>query len=71
MIKAVEAAGYDVKLEEMEVQVHDLPGIESETRKVYMIRKDGQDVCSWGHYGTHRLKWVFEHELEKRLLKLF
>lgn len=70
MIKALETSGYDVKLEEMEIDVDRL-GVEKEMRKVWIIRKDGQEVCSWGQYGTFRLRWAFEREIEKRLLKLF
>ena len=70
MIAALEHIGYVVKSEEMEVETDRL-AMTTETRKVYNVYLHNELMIPWGKPGTYRLKWVFERELEKKLIRLF
>lgn len=70
MIDALIRIGYVVKHEEIEVETDRLY-MTTEKRKVYNVYLHNELMIPWGKPGTYRLKWVFERELEKKLLKLF
>jgi hypothetical protein len=74
MITALQKIGYEAKYED-EVEIINYYHSEQEVpRKVWNLYRNGELVTDslfsrW--YGTRRLEWVFEREVQKRILELF
>jgi hypothetical protein len=74
MISALERIGYTVK-NETEIEIVNYYNTDQEVeRNVYNLYYKGQIITDqlfphW--FGTKRLEWVFEREVQKRILQLF
>lgn len=72
MIEALERIGYVIKEETIMVIEYRTGNTDQEVAKpVWNVYYEGQLMCSWGSAGMYRVQWIFERELEKKLLKLF
>ena len=69
MMEALHDAGYLVK-EETE-EVYDSFTESEVPYKVWNVYLDGVKQCEWGGTGLYRVEYIFNQELERRLLKLF
>jgi hypothetical protein len=67
-IDALTKLGYEVKDET--VMVEDRYSDEH-PHKVYNVYLHGDLQIEWGALGTYRLTYVFEREMERKLLSLF
>lgn len=71
-VLALTRAGYEIKEDKIIVLERRTGGPDNEVlHAVWNVYLGGQSMCPWGAAGTYRVDWVFNRELEKRLLKLF
>lgn len=77
MVSALERIGYEVRQEEeeREFQYNGSQAAEVKTYLVYNVYLSGVPMSKefWmeGMGGYKRVQWIFEHELNKRVLSLF
>jgi hypothetical protein len=69
MITSLTKLGYEVRDET--VTIEDKYTKEDVAHKVYNIYLHGENSCPWGALGTYRLEYVFNREMERKLLNLF
>lgn len=70
MITSLKKVGYEIREEYLIRETGQIYNTE-EKLKVYNVYLHGNNMCEWGAAWMYRVEWVFNRELEKRLLKLF
>ena len=73
MTSALEAIGYEIKEEQITVDESKFNTYKQEkTYTLFQPYYRGQKMVEWDRgFGTRRIEYCFNHELQKRLLDLF
>jgi hypothetical protein len=67
-VKALEKIGYEVR---KETEVIDDDPFLNGSYVTYRVYYKGSEVAPWAGSGSRRVDWVFNQELQRRMLNLF